>query len=112
MPSQPGKSTQLRHGLAMALVMLVWGATSSLSHAADVFRGNRLYALHCISCHGGQGVSAAPGSPSFERGQGLLRPDFTLMEITRVGKNAMPGYQAILANRDILDIIAYMRTMR
>lgn len=93
------------------LVMLLLGVFSSSAQAADIVNGGRLYAVHCISCHGGPGVKAAPGSPSFERGQGMMKPDFTLMELTRVGKNAMPAYQGLLSNRDILDMIAYLRTL-
>lgn len=110
--SRSGRQHSVHRGLVLVLVMLLSGTMSSALHAADIFRGGQLYAAHCISCHGGPGVSAAPGSPSFERGQGLLRPDFTLMELTRLGKNAMPAYQGLLTNRDILDIIAYLRTLR
>ena len=92
--------------------LLLLGVLGGAAQAADTIKGGRLYALHCISCHGGPGVAGAPGSPSFARGQGLMRPDFTLMELTRVGKNAMPAYQGLLSNQDILDIIAYMRTLR
>ena len=96
--------------MAAALV-LSFGMSGTL-HAADTNKGGQLYSIHCISCHGGNGVSAIPGSPSFQGGQSLLRPDFTLLEVTRAGKNAMPAYQGILTNRDILDIIAYMRMLR
>lgn len=96
--------------MAAALV-LSFGMSGTL-YAADPNKGGQLYAVHCLSCHGGNGVRAAPGSPSFQGGQSLLRPDLTLMEVTRAGKNAMPAYQGILTNRDILDIIAYMRTLR
>ncbi len=98
--------------VSMLLVLLLSAAGGGAANAADTDKGASLYARYCISCHGGQGVAAAPGSPSFERGQNLLRPDIALMEATRIGKNAMPAYQGILANRDILDVIAYMRTLR
>lgn len=91
--------------LALLLAMLAGSA-----QAADIANGSRLYAAHCVTCHGGQGVKAAPGSPSFERGQGMARPDFMLMEVTRTGRNAMPPFQGLLSNRDMLDIIAYLRT--
>lgn len=99
-----------RHLLVLGALLLT-GAICTTSYAADPNRGRQLYSIHCITCHGGPGITAAPGSPSFERGQGLMRPDFTLMEATRMGKNAMPAYQGVLSNRDILDIIAYMRTL-
>lgn len=93
------------------LLALLLGAMGGAAQAADTVKGGRLYALHCISCHGGAGVKVAPGVPSFERGQGLQRPDFTLMQATRMGKNAMPAFQGLLGNQDILDIIAYLRTV-
>jgi cytochrome c6 len=98
-------------GIPMLLALLLWAAVGDSANAADTNKGGKLYTARCVSCHGGQGVSAAPGSPSFERGQNLLRPDFTLLEAIRTGKNAMPTYQGMLTNRDILDIIAYMRTL-
>lgn len=98
-------------GIPVLLALLLWAAAGDAANAADTNKGGKLYAAHCISCHGGPGVSAAPGSPSFERGQNLLRPDFTLLGAIRAGKNAMPAYQGMLTNRDILDIIAYMRTL-
>ena len=93
------------------LALLLSGVWGSAVQAADTVKGGRLYALHCISCHGGAGVKVAPGAPSFERGQGLQRPDFTLMELTRSGKNAMPAFRGLLGNQEILDIIAYLRTL-
>lgn len=93
------------------LAIMLLGVFGSSVQAADIANGSRLYAAHCIACHGGPGVVAAPGSPSFERGQGMMKPDFMLMELTRVGKNAMPSYQGLLSNRDILDMIAYLRSL-
>ena len=108
----PRDAMRRRESIMRVLLALLLSATAGgAANAGDTNKGAKLYAVHCISCHGGQGVAAAPGSPSFERGQNLLRPDIALMEATRVGKNAMPAYQGILTNRDILDVIAYMRTL-
>lgn len=107
-----GRRTSVITMITMIAAMLLTATMSNPLYAADTNKGGQLYSTHCISCHGGRGVNATPGSPSFEGGQGLLRPDFMLLEITRAGRNAMPAYQGILTNRDILDIIAYMRTLR
>ena len=80
--------------------------------AADPGKGRQLYATNCAICHGATGISVMPGAPSFNRGDVLLRPDFTLLASIRQGKNAMPAFQGILSDRDIVDVIAYMRTMR
>lgn len=83
----------------------------SSSQGADIGKGQQLFAAHCAVCHGQGGRSVMPGAPNFDRGEGLLRPDFTLLTAIRTGKNAMPAYQGILADRDILDVIAYLRTL-
>ena len=81
-------------------------------HAADVSQGAQLYAMHCTSCHGRSGVPVMPGSPNFARSEGLMRPDLALVASIRTGKNAMPGYVGILKDREILDVIAYIRTLQ
>jgi cytochrome c6 len=93
--------------LAGSTLLLACGA----SQAADTNKGQQLFAANCAICHGQSGRSVMPGAPNFDRGEGMLRPDFTLLAAIRSGKNAMPAFQGILADRDILDVIAYLRTL-
>ena len=86
-------------------------AFGTAAQAADPNKGRQLFATHCAICHGASGKSVMPGAPNFDRGEGLLRPDFTLLAAIRSGKNAMPAFQGMLADRDILDVIAYLRTL-
>lgn len=95
----------------IALISAVFGVTLP-AQAADITKGAQLYAMHCTSCHGRSGVPVMPGSPNFARGEGLMQPDLALMASIRTGKNAMPGYVGILRDPEILDVIAYMRTLR
>lgn len=96
--------SEWRVGLALLLAC-------ASSQAADVNKGRQLFAAHCVVCHGQTGRSVMPGAPNFDRGEGLLRSDFTLLAAIRAGKNAMPAFQGLLADRDILDVIAYLRTL-
>ena len=98
--------------LSMALAGLTLLLACGQLQAADTSKGRQLYAANCAICHGATGISVMPGAPSFNRGDVLLRPDFTLLASIRKGKNAMPAFQGILPDRDIVDVIAYMRTMR
>ena len=91
-------------GLSLAL-------TSGAALAADVNKGRQLYAQQCAICHGPSGTGVLPGSPNFSRGEALMRPDFSLLASVRMGKNAMPAFRGLLADRDILDVIAYIRTL-
>jgi cytochrome c6 len=79
--------------------------------AADVRNGERLYGAHCVSCHGPNGVPQMPAAPDFRRGNALLRADPDLLRAIRRGRGAMPGYAGILTEREILDVIAYLRTL-
>lgn len=97
----------MRAAAALAL-LLAWGA----AQAADPAKGRLVYEMQCAMCHGAQGRAVMPGAPSFDRGDTLLRPDMTLLAAIRAGRNAMPAFQGRLPDRDIMDVIAYMRTLR
>jgi len=91
-------------------LLFALGSSGSL-YAADIIKGGNLYAAHCAACHGASGVSVMPGAPSFARNERLLQPDMTLLATIKAGKNIMPSFQGILSDRDILDIIAHLRTL-
>ena len=100
-----------RQIVSTALIGIAMLAASSAPQAADSFKGKQLYTANCAVCHGVTGKSAIPGAPNLDRGDGMLRPDFTLLAAIRSGKNAMPAFQGIMTDRDIMDVIAYMRTL-
>lgn len=90
-------------------------AALSVAHdarAADVFRGGDLYRRHCAQCHGDDGRPVMPTAPDFTRRERLLQPDPVLLQTLRTGKGAMPGYQGLLRDRDLLDVIAFLRTLQ
>ncbi|MGQ0524700.1 MAG: c-type cytochrome [Betaproteobacteria bacterium] len=95
--------------ILLAVLALLSAHTSS---AADIIKGAQLYAMHCTACHGPRGVSVMPNAPHLARGERMLQSDLTLLATLRAGKNAMPAYLGILSDRDILDVIAYSRTLR
>jgi cytochrome c6 len=86
-------------------------AVSVVSRAADVRKGGELYATHCANCHGPDGAPAMPGAPDLRRGAALLRTDAQLLDAIRRGRGAMPAYVGVLKEREILDVIVYMRTL-
>lgn len=81
-----------------------------LAQAADIVRGGEVYRQHCASCHGATGVSAWPGAPNLARREGLVQTDQTLLRTLRAGRGAMPGYQGLLSDADLLNVIAFSRT--
>lgn len=82
------------------------------ARAADVIKGAQIYARHCVACHGPSGISVMPGAPHLARGEGLMQSDLALLASFKSGKNAMPAYIGILNDREILDVIAFSRTLR
>ncbi len=81
-------------------------------HAADINRGAELYRMHCTSCHGGDGRPLMPGATDFTRPSALLKPDLSLLSVIRAGRGGMPAYQGQLRDREMLDIVAHLRTQR
>jgi cytochrome c6 len=93
----------------LASLLLMLG--SGVSHAADTNKGAELYAMHCSKCHGVSGISIMPGAPNFAQNEGLMSPDGALLISIRSGNAAMPAYRGVLSDQDILNVIAYLRTL-
>jgi len=90
-------------------MLLLLGAGNC--HALDMANGGRLYGKHCALCHGADGVNVMPDAPNFARSERLLRPDMFILAAIKEGKNAMPSFAGTLKDSDILDVIAYLRTL-
>ncbi len=95
---------------AAAFVVALNSALPAL--AADVGNGAALYRQHCAGCHGADGRPVMPSAPDFSRPTTLLKPDLALLNAIRAGKGAMPAFQGQLRDREILDIVAHLRTLR
>jgi len=80
--------------------------------AADSLHGADLYRRHCASCHGPGGRPQLPGAPDFTQPTALLKADAALAATIRSGRGAMPGYAGQLREREILDLVAHLRTLR
>lgn len=98
--------------LAVLIVLFIIGMNYiPTAQAADVFNGKKIYLSYCESCHGPNGQGQITGVPNFTRGQTLMRSDLAIFESVRSGKNAMPAFWGVLEEQEILDVIAYIRTL-
>lgn len=95
-----------------ALALTLAAIVAAPAAAADLAKGGQVFALHCSVCHGPAGQGAFPGAPKFNRGERLLQSDLQLLATVRAGKNAMPPFNGVLKDREILDVIAYLRTLQ
>lgn len=107
-----GKSMHVLPKTVTATVIVLFAAAAPSAEAADIFRGQTIYETHCASCHGADGAPLVPGTPDFAMGGGLDKPDFQLIQTVKAGSNLMPGYDSIISDQEILDAIAYIRTLR
>ncbi len=98
--------------LLVVLFLLSISSVSRDVYAADSIKGDRIYQQHCSNCHGTRGVSNIPGVADFSRGEGLVKSDIDLLKLLQKGKGMMPAYQGRLSDQEMLDVIAYMRTLR
>lgn len=102
--------TSIRRG-AIGL-LLVCGTLCTLPcHAGDPFNGRTIYQQHCAGCHGASGESDMLGVPNFKRGEGLFNPDASLLQTLRDGRNMQPAFRGLLTDDELLDAIAYIRTL-
>ena len=90
------------------VLLFFWSATVC---AGDPFVGNQIYSEHCAGCHGASGRAVIEGTPDFAGNPFLLaKPDIQLRDTIRRGKNLMPAFVGILKEKQMMDVIAYIRT--
>ncbi len=111
----PGSFDGRTFSLALAaggvLLLLAALVAPFAARAADPQEGGRLYRIHCAGCHGPDGRPAMPGAPDFSRGERLLRSDVDLARSIQLGVGVMPAYAGRLSEEQILDLVAYLRTL-
>jgi cytochrome c6 len=81
------------------------------AHAADPGRGGPLYQKHCAACHGANGAPVWPGTLDFRRPEALMKSDAQMLGVIRRGRGVMPGYLGIMKERELMDLVAYLRTL-
>ncbi len=84
---------------------------TAVAQAGDPQRGRQIYIEHCSGCHGLEGMPTMAAVPAFSRGESLMKPDQELLAFIKRGKTVMPGYEGLLTETQILDTIAYIRTL-
>ena len=97
----------MKHTILLAMLCL-----ANPSQAADINQGRELFIANCAGCHGQRGEGLLPGTPNFRQGNLLMRPDAVLVEGIRTGRNTMPGFRGVLTDRQLLDVVAYLRTLQ
>jgi len=123
--------SSMRHRFAMRLAAaallggVLWGTRTGVEAQP---RGKAVYDAHCVECHGptgrGDGASAAylvPRPRDFTAGKykirstesGSVPSDDDLIASVRRGlyATAMPGWDRILSDGDITDVVQYVKSL-
>ncbi len=93
------------------ILVIVASLYCGTAFAADPNAGKKIYNNSCATCHGDNGRGVIPNTPDFSRGEGLLKPNGELLREIQQGRRAMPGFDTILTDQEILDVIAYLRSL-
>lgn len=93
----------------MAIFILAAGFAFP-SMALDLVNGRKIYERHCMGCHSPAGQGVMPNMPNFERGDRLFKTDRELIDSVRDGNGVMPSFNGILDDRQMEDVVAYLRT--
>lgn len=80
--------------------------------AADLVAGKRHYTAYCAGCHGADGMSLRPQAPKLALGERMAQPDFMLVSTLKSGFGTHPSFLGILNDRELLDVVSYVRTLR
>jgi mono/diheme cytochrome c family protein len=103
----------MRIGASAAGAMMIFLAGyAAPACAGNPFAGKDIYLKHCAGCHGERGESKLIGVPNFSRGEVIISStDPMLLATIKQGKGTMPGFRGLLKDAQLLDVIAYMRTL-
>ena len=91
--------------------LLVVALQFSTVEAADFFIGKTLYESNCADCHGEDGQGVMGGTPDFTRGAGLFKSDQAIIKHIREGSRRAPGFGHTLSEREMQDIVVYLRSL-
>ena len=106
------------------LVMAITGACLIQSNASGevtrkpdaLAKGKRLFTRHCAGCHGSEGKGdgyklLGPDPANLTAPATRKKSDSALLGTIHEGKPNMPSWKGLLSNRDIQNVLAYIRTL-
>lgn len=94
-----------------ALAVMLMGVSFNV-FGADLNRGKALYQRHCVACHGVTGISVMPNTPNLALNQGLTQPDMQIVQTLKMGGPRKPPFIGSMTDAELLDVVAYIRTIR
>lgn len=105
----------MKRGIAIAAMVLLAG--SAYVPAGAQAPGEIVYKQKCAMCHGADGEGNTPAGKMMKV-TSLKSPDIVkesnpqLIEVTKKGKGKMPEFGTKLTDKQIMDVVAYIRTLQ
>ena len=94
--------------VSLCLSFFLW--LSVPAFAGNPMVGAGLYTKHCANCHGANGKAMLDGTPDLHISQLMSKTDEQLANTIKMGRSIMPGYQGLMSQEQIEDVVAYLRT--
>jgi len=101
------KTLKLAFSSVIVSMLLVSGG-----YCADMVKAKQNYDRYCAACHGFNGMSSTAGVPNLRMNQGLMQPDMQIVQKLKMGSNKKPPMLGIMNDQELLDVVAYTRTIR
>jgi mono/diheme cytochrome c family protein len=105
----------MKHSLKLAVLLATTMAVAPVALAQGP--GASIYKAKCAMCHGPDGKAATPmakmmGVPSFDIPSSKKETNAQLEAIVENGKAKMPAYKGQLNNKQIVEVVAYIRDLQ
>ncbi|MFQ5802949.1 MAG: c-type cytochrome [Candidatus Methylomirabilales bacterium] len=105
-------------GIFFALSLL-WIAFVPLGEATDIARGKKIYRMMCLKCHGKEGKGNGPKAKTLSKKPRDYTNKEEMSQLTHdalkkaviEGKKPMPAFRARLNDKDVENVIAYIKTL-
>ncbi len=85
----------------------------------SIVRGNRLFRIYCVACHGGTGLGDGlvaqrgfPPPPSLVTGKSLQMKDGQLFHILTYGQGAMAPFAGQISQEQRWDLVSFVRDLQ
>ena len=110
----------MTRGLSILIFAAALGASWApppAEAAPDLANGKKVYADKCLKCHGATGKGDGPKADTLEKKPADYTDkkkmgqftDAQLKQVVVDGKQPMPAYKGKVSDRDLEDVLAYVR---
>ena len=93
----------------LGLVSCGGGEKKSPESVQNQSSGRNVYSSKCSACHGDDGTRGLAGAKDLSTS---TLSDQEVTEIIKSGKGSMAGYGAILSEKELSQVVEYVKTLR